>query len=171
MGALKGVGRVYAQTFVDANAAVGFAKLYLSKVPMTAVDLLHDRVLPFYEAQGAPLQRVLTDNGREYCGRPLHHPFELYCAVQQVEHRTTLVGSPESNGMVERFNRTLKVEFFGLAFRKQCYASVEALQADLDGFLNFNNGQRAHHCYRTQGGTPLQTFTEHQWAAEAPQAA
>ncbi|MBK6423674.1 MAG: transposase [Gemmatimonadetes bacterium] len=118
-----------------------------------------------------PLQRVLTGNGREYCGRPLHHPFELCCAVQQVEHRTTRVGSPASNGMVERFNRTLKVEFFGLAFRKQCYASVEALQADLDGFLSFYNGQRAHHCYRTQSRTPLQTFTEHQRSAEAPQAA
>jgi transposase InsO family protein len=171
VGSLKGVGRVYAQTFIDANAAVGFAKLYLSKVPMTAVDLLHDRVLPFYEAQGLPLQRVLTDNGREYCGRPLHHPFELYCAVQQVEHRTTRVGSPESNGMVERFNRTLKEEFFGIAFRKRFYESVEALQADLDGFLSFYNGQRAHHGYRTQGRTPLQTFTEHQRAVEAPQAA
>lgn len=171
VGTLKGVGRVYAQTFIDANAAVGFAKLYLSKVPMTAVDLLHDRVLPFYEAQGVPLQRVLTDNGREYCGRPLQHPFELYCAVQQVEHRTTRVGSPESNGMVERFNRTLKEEFFSVAYRKRLYESVEALQIDLDAFLSFYNERRAHHGYRTQGRTPVQTFTEHQRAAEAPQAA
>lgn len=171
VGTLKGVGRVYAQTFIDANAAVGFAKLYLSKVPMTAVDLLHERVLPFYEAQGVVLQRVLTDNGREYCGRPLHHPFELYCAVQQVEHRTTRVGSPESNGMVERFNRTLKEEFFSVAYRKRLYESVEALQADLDAFVSFYNERRAHHGYRTRGRTPLQTFTEHQRAAEAPQAA
>jgi transposase InsO family protein len=140
-------------------------------VPMTAVDLLHERVLPFYEAQGVVLERVLTDNGREYCGRPLHHPFELYCAVQQVEHRTTRVGSPESNGMVERFNRTLKEEFFSVAYRKRLYESVEALQTDLDGFLSFYNERRAHHGYRTQGRTPLQTFTEHQRAAEAPQAA
>jgi transposase InsO family protein len=175
VGTLKGVGRVYAQTFIDANAAVGFATRYLSKVPMTAVDLLHERVLPFYEAQGVVLERVLTDNGREYCGRPRHHPFELYCAVQQVEHRTTRVGSPESNGMVERFNRTLKEEFFSVAYRKRLYESVEALQTDLDGVLSFYNERRAHHGYRTQGRTPLQTFTEHQAAqqraAEAPQAA
>ncbi|MEO6055211.1 MAG: integrase core domain-containing protein [Gemmatimonadales bacterium] len=123
---------------------MGFAQLYLSKVPMTAVDLLHDRVLPFYEAQGV---------------------------VQQVEHRTTRVASPESNGMVERFNRTLTEEFFSVAYRKRLHESVEALQADLDGFLSFYNERRAHHGYRTQGRTPLQTFTEHQRAAEAPQAA
>jgi len=162
VGTLKGVGRVYAQTFIDGNAAVGFAKLYLSKVPMTAVDLLHERVLPFYEAQGVALERVLTDNGREYCGRPLHHPFELYCTVQQIEHRRTQIGSPESNGMVERFNRTLKEEFFSLAYRKRIYDSVEALQADLDAFVQFYNERRAHHGYRTQGRTPLQTFLDHQ---------
>jgi transposase InsO family protein len=175
VGTLKGVGRVYAQTFIDANAAVGFAKLYLSKVPMTAVDLLHDRVLPFYDAHGVALERVLTDNGREYCGRPLTHPFELYCTVQQIQHRTTRVGSPESNGMVERFNRTLKEEFFAVAYRKQIYETVEALQADLDAFLAFYNEGRAHQGYRTQGRTPYQTFLEHQAAqqraAEAPQAA
>lgn len=98
-------------------------------------------------------------------------PYELYCAVQQVEHRTTRVGSPESNGMVERFNRTLKEEFFSVAYRKRLYESVEALQADLDSFLSFYNERRAHHGYRTFGRTLLQTFTEHHRAAEAPQAA
>ena len=133
VGTLKGIGRIYAQNFIDANCAVAFSKLYLSKLPMTAVDLLCDRVLPFYDAHGAALERVLTDNGREYCGRPLHHPFELYCTVQQIQHRTTKVGSPETNGMAERFHRTLKDEFFSLAY----------------------------HGYRTQGRTPAQTFTDH----------
>jgi transposase InsO family protein len=162
VGTLKGIGRIYAQTFIDANAAVGFAKLYLSKMPMTAVDLLHDRVLPFYEQRGVTLERVLTDNGREYCGRPLQHPYELYCTVQQLEHRTTRIGSPESNGMVERFNRTLKEEFFSLAYRRKFYESLEALQADLDEFLAFYNERRAHHGYRTRGRTPLQTILDHQ---------
>ncbi len=135
VGTLKGVGRVYAQTFIDANAAaIGFAKLYLRKVPMTAVDLLHERVLPFYVAQGVPLQRVLTDNGREYCGRPLQHLFGLYCAVQQVEHRTTRVVLPGVERTVECFNRTLKEEFFSVAYRKRLHESVEALQPDLEGF-------------------------------------
>lgn len=161
VGTLKGIGRIYAQNFIDANSAVAFSKLYLSKLPMTAVDLLHDRVLPFYDAQGVALERVLSDNGREYCGRPLHHPFELYCTVQQIAHRTTKVGSPETNGMVERFHRTLKDEFFSLAYRRKIYESIEALQADLDTFMAFYNAERAHHGYRTQGRTPLQTFHEH----------
>lgn len=161
VGTLKGIGRIYAQNFIDANCAVAFSKLYLSKLPMTAVDLLHDRVLPFYDAHGVALERVLTDNGREYCGRPLHHPFELYCTVQQIQHRTTKVGSPETNGMAERFHRTLKDEFFSLAYRRKLYDSVEALQADLDAFLTFYNEGRAHHGYRTQGRTPAQTFTDH----------
>lgn len=162
VGTLKGIGRIYAQTFIDANCAVGFAKLYLSKMPMTAVDLLHERVLPFYDAHGVALERVLTDNGREYCGRPLHHPYELYCTVQQLEHRTTKVASPETNGMVERFNRTLQEEFFSLAYRRTFYESVEALQSDLDAFVRFYNEQRAHQGYRTQGRTPFQTFLDHQ---------
>lgn len=150
------------RTFIDANCAVGFAKLYLSKMPMTAVDLLHDRVLPFYAAHDVVLARVLTDNGREFCGRPLHHPYELYCTVQQLEHRTTKVASPETNGMVERFNRTLKEEFFSLAYRRKFYDSVDALQTDLDNFVRFYNEQWAHQGYRTQGRTPLQTFLDHQ---------
>jgi transposase InsO family protein len=119
------------------------------------------RHLPFYEAHGVALERVLTDNGREYCGRPLRHPFELYCTVQRIEHRTTKVGSPETNGMVERFHRTLKDEFFSLAYRRKIYESVEALQADLDAFVEHYNERRAHHGYRTQGRTPLQTFHDH----------
>lgn len=166
VGTLKGIGRIYAQNFIDANSAVAFSKLYLSKLPMTAVDLLHDRVLPFYDAQGVALERILSDNGREYCGRPLHHPFELYCLVQQIQHRTTKVGSPETNGMVERFHRTLKDEFFSLAYRRKHYDSVEALQADLDAFVAFYNASRAHHGYRTQGRTPLQTFADHLGRAE-----
>lgn len=160
VGTLKGVGRVYAQTFVDANNSWGAAKLYLSKIPMTAVDLLHDQVLPVYEAAGLALERVLTDNGREYCGRPLHHPYELYLTVQQIEHRNTKVHTPKTNGFCERFNRTLKEEFFSVAYRKKFYSSVQELQEDLDGFLRFYNEERSHQGYRTQGRTPWQTFQD-----------
>jgi transposase InsO family protein len=123
-------------------------------------------VLPFCDAQGVALARVLTANGREYCGRPLHHPFALYCTVQQIQHRTTKVGSPETNGMAERLHRTLKDESLSLAYRRKIYESVEALQADLDAFVAFYNAARAHHGYRTQGRTPLQTFTDHRACPE-----
>jgi len=171
VGTLKGVGRVYAQTFVDAHCSWAAAKLYLSKLPMTAVDLLHNRVLPHYEAAGIGLERVLTDNGREYCGRPLHHPFELYLTVQQVEHRNTKVHSPKTNGFCERFNRTLKEEFFSVAYRKTLYESVQQLQDDLDRWLDFYNEQRSHQGYRTKGRTPAQAFAEGLPLVSLPEAA
>lgn len=133
---------------------------------MTTVDLPHNRVLPFYDAQGVGLARVLADNGREYCGRPLHHACELYCTGQQIQHRTTKVDSPETNGMAERFHRKRTHEFFSLAFRRKIYEAVEALQADLDAFLAFDNAEWAHHGYRTQGRTPLHTFTDHRACPE-----
>lgn len=160
VGTLKGVGRIYAQSFVDASTSWAAAKLYLSKIPMTAVDLLHNRVLPVYAQAGIALERVLTDNGREYCGRPLAHPFELYCAVQQLEHRTTKVRSPQTNGFCERFHRTLKEEFFAVALRKKFYESVQDLQTDLDTYLQFYNEGRSHQGYRTQGWTPWQAFQD-----------
>lgn len=171
VGTLKGVGRIYAQSFVDAHCSWAQAKLYLSKIPMTAVDLLHDRVLPVYEAEGIALERLLTDNGREYCGRPLHHPFELYLAVQQIEHRNTKVHSPKTNGFCERFHRTLKEEFFSVALRKKLYVSVQELQEDLDTWLRFYNEERSHHGYRTQGRTPWQAFQDGLAAMSQPQAA
>ena len=117
-------------------------------------------MLPFYEEHGVEVQHLLTDNGREYCGRPLHHPFELFLAISQIEHRRTGVASPETNGFCERFHRTLKEEFFSVAFRKTFYESLEQLQRDLDQFLNFYNRERAHQGYRTQGRTPDQAFLD-----------
>src|SRR3954468_21555427 len=47
VGNMKGVGRIYQQTFIDTYAKVAFAKLYDRKTPTTAADLMNDRVLPF----------------------------------------------------------------------------------------------------------------------------
>jgi transposase len=160
VGTIKGVGKIYAQTLVDAHCSHGFSKLYLSKAPMTAVDLLHDRVLPFYDEHDVTVEHLLTDNGREYCGRELHHFFELYLAMNQIEHRRTEVRSPETNGFCERFNRTLKEEFFSVALRQKVYDSVDQLQTDLDAYLNFYNRERAHQGYRTRGRTPYQAFLD-----------
>jgi hypothetical protein len=160
VGTIKGVGRIYMQSVIDTNCSLAFGKLYLSKLPMTAVDVLNDRVLPFYEEHGVDVEHLLTDNGREYCGRPLHHPFELFLTISHIEHRRTQVGSPQTNGFCERFNRTVKEEFFSVAFRKTLYASIDQLQDDLDRYLDFYNRERAHRGYRTQGRTPYQAFLD-----------
>jgi transposase InsO family protein len=160
VGTIKGVGKIYLQSVVDAHCSLGFGKLHLSKLPMTAVDVLNERVLPFYEEHQVEVQHVLTDNGREFCGRPLGHPFELFLAINQIEHRRTDVASPETNGFCERFHRTVKEEFFQVAFRKTLYESLDQLQTDLDRYLEFYNRERAHQGYRTQGRTPYQAFLD-----------
>jgi transposase InsO family protein len=160
IGTIKGVGKIYLQSVVDAHCSLGFGKVYLSKVPMTAVDVLNDRVLPFYEEHSAEVEHILTDNGREYCGRELKHHFELFLAISQITHRRTEVRSPQTNGFCERFHRTIQEEFFSSAFRNTLYESVAQLQIDLDRYLDFYNRERTHRGYRTQGRTPLQAFLE-----------
>ena len=121
----KGVGRVYQQTFIDTYAKVGFAKLYDRKTPITAADLLNDRVLPFYEEHGVVLQRVLTDRGTEYCGTHDRHEYELYLAVENIDHSRTKAKSPQTNGIVERFHKTMLDEFYRIAFRKKIYDNID----------------------------------------------
>ena len=83
------MGRVYQQIVIDTYAKVGFAKLYDIKTPITAAEMLNDRVLPFYEEQGIVVSRVLTDRGTEYCGNPQSHEYELYLAVENIDHTRT----------------------------------------------------------------------------------
>jgi transposase InsO family protein len=160
VGTLKGVGRIYQQTFLDTYTKVAFAKLYDRKTPLVAADLLNDRVIPFFDEHGIPLQRVLTDRGTEYCGAPERHEYELYLAVEDIEHTRTKVKSPQTNGIVERFHKTVLNEFYRVAFRKKIYASIEQLQADLDSWLKEYNELRPHQGRWCYGKTPMQTFLD-----------
>jgi transposase InsO family protein len=160
VGTLKGVGRIYQQTFIDTYAKVGFAKLYDRKTPLTAADLLNDRMLPFYEAQGIPLLRVLTDRGTEYCGAPDRHEYELYLAVEDIDHTRTRTKSPQTNGICERLPKTMLNEFYRVAFRKKLYRTLEELQTDLDAWLREYNETRPHQGRWCYGKTPLQTFLD-----------
>ena len=159
-GTLKGVGKVYVQVVVDVFCSLAFAKVYTSKMPVTACDLLYDRVLPFYAALGVQVGAVLTDNGREFCGKQESHPYELLLAMETVEHRTTKVRSPRTNGFVERMNRTLLDECFRVAGRTTWYIEPGEIQADLDRFLAWYNAERSHQGYRLQGRTPAQALRE-----------
>jgi transposase InsO family protein len=160
VGTLKGVGRIYQQTFVDTYTKVAFAKLYDRKTPLVAADLLNDRVLPFFEEQGLALLRVLTDRGTEYCGSHDRHEYELYLAVENIDHTRTRARSPQTNGIVERFHRTVLNEFYRVAFRRKIYASIEQLQTDLDAWLREYNEVRPHQGRWCYGKTPLRTFED-----------
>ena len=160
VGNMKGVGRIYQQTFIDTYSKVVFAKLYDRKTPITAADLLNDRVLPFFEEQGIAVIRMLTDRGTEYCGNPEHHEYELYLAVEDIDHTRTKARSPQTNGICERFHRTVLEEFYRIAFRKKIYRTIDELQRDLDQWLKEYNEERPHQGRWCYGKTPMQTFID-----------
>jgi transposase InsO family protein len=157
---MKGVGRIYQQTFIDTYSKVVCAKLYDRKTPITAADVLNDRVLPFFEEHGIALNRVLTDRGTEYCGNPEHHEYELYLAVEDIDHTRTKTKSPQTNGICERFHKTVLNEFYRVAFRKKIYRAIDELQADLDLWIQAYNTERSHQGRWCFGKTPMQTFLD-----------
>lgn len=158
VGNIKGVGRIYQQTFIDTYSKVAFAKLYDRKNALTAADMLNDQVLPFFEQNQIPLLRVLTDRGTEYCGKREYHEYELYLTVEQIEHSKTQVKRPQSNGICERFHRTIQEEFYAQAFRRKLFTSMDELQNDLDKWMKYYNEDRTHSGKYCFGKTPLQTF-------------
>jgi len=160
VGTLKGVGRIYQQTFVDTYSKVASAKLYDRKNALVAADLLNDRVLPFFEAHEIPLLRMLTDRGTEYCGAREHHEYQLYLAVENIDHSRTKARRPQSNGICERFHKTILQEFYQVAFRKKIYNTLDELQADLDTWLQQYNETRPHSGKYCFGKTPMQTFLD-----------
>jgi len=160
VGTLKGVGRIYQQTFIDTYSKVVLAKLYDRRNALVAADLLNDRVVPFFEEHGIPLLRVLTDRGTEYCGNREHHEYQLYLAVENIDHSKTKAKSPQSNGICERFHKTVLDEFYRVAFRKKIYRSLDELQEDLDIWVGDYNQERTHSGKYCFGKTPMQTFLD-----------
>jgi transposase InsO family protein len=160
VGNMKGVGRIYQQTFVDTYSKVACAKLYTTKTPITAADLLNDRVLPLFEGQGVALTRLLTDRGTEFCGRMEQHDYELYLAVNDIDHTKTKAQSPQTNGICERFHKTILNEFYQVAFRKKIYTTLDALQQDLDAWIAHYNNERTHQGKMCCGRTPMATFED-----------
>jgi len=160
VGTIKGVGRIYQQTFIDTYTKVALCKLYDRKNSLVAAEILNDKVIPFYEEHELRLLRILTDRGTEYCGAREHHSYQLYLSIEDIDHTTTKARSPQTNGICERFHRTILNEFYSVAFRKKIYQSIEELQQDLDNWLEEYNKERPHsgkYCY---GKTPYQTFIE-----------
>ena len=160
VGTLKGVGRIYQQTFIDTYSKLAMVKLYDRKHAITAADMLNDRVLPFFEEHGVALLRILTDRGSEYCGNREIHEYALYLDLENIEHTRTKTRSPQTNGICERFHQTIQNEFYASAFRRKLYHSLDEVQTDVDAWIQTYNAERTHsgkYCY---GKTPLQTFID-----------
>jgi transposase InsO family protein len=158
VGNLKGVGRIYQQTFIDTYSKVAHCKLYTTKTPITSADILNDKVLPFYAAQDLPMLRILTDRGTEYCGRVEQHDYQLYLAINDIDHTKTKAMSPQTNGICERFHKTILQEFYQVTFRKKLYHELESLQKDLDSWIDYYNNKRTHQGKICNGKTPMETL-------------
>ena len=160
VGYIKGVGKIYQQTFIDTYSRVAFAKVYDRKNALVAADMLNDKVLPFYQQQSIDLLRVLTDRGTEYCGAREHHEYQLYLTIEDIDHTKIKAKSPQTNGICERFHRTMQDEFYSIAFRKKMYNSLEEMQKDIDQWIQLYNNERAHSGRYCFGKTPMQTFID-----------
>lgn len=160
VGTIKGVGRIYQQTYIDTYTKVGFAKLYDRKNALVAADLLNDRVVPFFDEHDIRLLRVLTDRGTEFCGAREHHEYQLYLDIENIDHSRTRAKSPQTNGICERFHKTIQDEFYSIAFRKKLYDTLEQLQEDLDLWMEDYNKNRPHSGKYCFGKTPYQTFLD-----------
>jgi transposase InsO family protein len=158
VGVLKGVGKVYLQSVIDCHSRYAWGRLYTNKLPVTAVHALNTNVLPTFEAHNAAVTTILSDNGREFCGRPDRHPYELFLQLEGIEHRTTQVRRPQSNGFVERLHRTLLDEHFRIQGRTKWYETVDEMQKDLDNYLHHYNHKRPHQGRNLAGRTPYKAF-------------
>ena len=136
------------------------AKLCDRKTPVTAADLLNDRVLPLFEEHDISLLRMLTDRGTEYCGNPEHHGYEPYLALEDIDHTRSKAHSPQTKGICEWFHKTILNEFYRVTFRKKIYKTIEELQTDLDYWLKFYNEERFHQRRWCYGKTPTHTFID-----------
>ncbi len=169
VGTIKGIGRIYQQTFIDTYSRAAFAKLYTAHNGLTAADILNDRVIPWFEEKEIALLRILTDRGTEYCGKVETHDYQLYLALEDIDHTRTKARSPQTNGICERLHKTIKQEFYEIAFRKKIYTSLVELQQDLDQYMIYYNYKRPHSGRYCDGRTPAQTFEESKHLAKEKQ--
>jgi len=133
-------------------------KLYTGKVPINAADLLNEKVISFFYIHRILLLRMLTERGTEFCGKVYSHDYELFLAINDIDHSKTKDTNPQSNGICERFQKTILDEFYPIAFRKKIYLSLDELQEDLEAWLARYSTHKPHQGRRFQGRTPMETL-------------
>ena len=149
----RGVGKVYLQAVVDTFGSIAFGYLHTGKSPEHAVAILHKKVIPYYHGWGLEVEAVLTHNGGTYCGSP-SHPYELYLALTNIDHRRPKGESSQTHGYVERFHSTIMEEFLPTADCTKTRNQLASLQKDLDAWLEQYNFERSHQGYPNFGKRP-----------------
>lgn len=159
-GYIKGVGHICQQAVIDTYSKIGFAKLYDRKNALVPQICSTIGLFLFFEQHDLRLIRMLTDRGTKFCGNWENHEYELYLIVEDIDHSKIKAKKTQTNGICERFNKTVRNEFYAIAFRKKIYNAIEQLQTDLDAWMNSYNTERAHSGKYCFGKTPMQTFIQ-----------
>jgi hypothetical protein len=145
VGDVPGAGCIYVETVVDRDSGIAFAKVYPTKNPMNAVDILASRVVPFFERQGIAIKEIHTRKSSEYCGLLPVHSFETFLATSHIQHLPMDQSSQPCNQLCEQFYRFLLKEFFQPALRRKFQLSLDELQKDLDTFVEAYNAMQMKH--------------------------
>jgi transposase InsO family protein len=137
-------GKLYLFVAIDRTSKFAYAELHTQSDRTVAVTFLRSliKVVPY------KIHTILTDNGIQFCHPPRYrhgptaryitHMFDLCCREHGIEHRTTKVSHPWTNGQVERMNRTIKEA----TVKRYHYSSHDELKAHMQTFLMAYNFAR-----------------------------
>jgi len=160
VGTFNGIGRVYQQTFIDMYSNLAFAKLYSSKTPISAADILHSKVLPFFKAEGLTVQRIMTDTDSEYCGDTQIHGYQMYLTNNHIQHIKVQIRLPQTQAIFEHFHKIILQEFYQKISSEQSQNTLITLQKKLDEWLEDYNNQPINYHKACNGRTAMATFRE-----------
>lgn len=146
-------GRIYLHAVVDDFSSYAFGCLHPSKKPDAAVKLLENQVLPFFHNCGVTVERIRTNNGREFCGTDVH-PYEHFLSINNIDHVNATKHERHTNGFLQRFTDTLLREFFNEGYWTKFVRSIDDLQNDLDVWLSHYNESRPYLGYPNYGTCP-----------------
>jgi transposase InsO family protein len=134
---------------VDDHSRYAFAMIYADETAGSAAEFL-ERGIAHFAMLGVPVERVLTDNGSAY----LSEVWANTCALLGVRPMRTRPRRPQTNGKVERWNRTLMEE----CLTSSTLPSLEARAVVIENFVAVYNTRRPHKALH--GQTPLRKLVK-----------
>jgi transposase InsO family protein len=129
------MGHAYVHAAVDDHSRLAYAEIHDDETAATAIAFWH-RAVTWYAARGITIERVLSDNGSCYRSRA----WRQTCTDLGIKTKYTRPYRPQTNGKIERFNRTLAHEW---AFVR-AYPSEQARRTALPAWLHTYNHHRPH---------------------------
>ena len=157
IGRLSGTkGVVWQYTAIDAASAFTWAELHVTPRNPDArhASRLARQVAKDLAAAGWELERVSTDGGTEFRSQA----FDDELASLGARHTRISPGRPQSNGFVERVQRTILEECWKPAFARYLVPKYVGLRRELVRYLDYYNFDRTHNGRLTKGRIPAEVL-------------